>query len=159
MVKKTLSSQCTFWCSVLSDSCPTGRSRGMSRRLNAPYGARCFLTTICVRICAAGLCRLNAPYGARCFLTSWAIHRPWSSPMSLNAPYGARCFLTRSCTDWGTGWPLRLNAPFGARCFLTILNFESGGGIRPESLNVPFGARCFLTGGWDSRRGSYTSWS
>ena len=37
---------------------------------------------------------LNAPYGARCFLT-----RPMSSggtmtKPSLNAPYGARCFLT-----------------------------------------------------------------
>ena len=38
--------------------------------LNAPYGARCFLTLqmprIVVRQQAGGL---NAPYGARCFLT------------------------------------------------------------------------------------------
>ena len=37
---------------------------------------------------------LNAPFGARCFLTlltrSWL---RWVSP-SLNAPFGARCVLT-----------------------------------------------------------------
>ena len=37
---------------------------------------------------------LNAPYGARCFLTSY--HRPRldADAGGLNAPYGARCFLT-----------------------------------------------------------------
>ena len=40
----------------------------MAPRLNAPYGARCFLTE-CGRFCVLiGWC-LNAPYGARCFLT------------------------------------------------------------------------------------------
>ena len=38
---------------------------------------------------------LNAPYGARCFLTL----RWWASALTpltgLNAPYGARCFLTQ----------------------------------------------------------------
>ena len=36
---------------------------------------------------------LNAPYGARCFLTQCSL---WSTSVlrSLNAPYGARCFLT-----------------------------------------------------------------
>ena len=38
---------------------------------------------------------LNAPYGARCFLT----HEGWNQQarrryLRLNAPYGARCFLT-----------------------------------------------------------------
>ena len=38
------------------------------RSLNAPYGARCFLTERVdeVRLIREGL---NAPYGARCFLT------------------------------------------------------------------------------------------
>ena len=37
-------SQCTFWCSVLSDGKPSGtRGVGMSR-LNAPFGAQCFPT-------------------------------------------------------------------------------------------------------------------
>ena len=63
---------------------------------------------------------LNAPFGARCFLTSLrdAILEFW--PESLNAPFGARCFLTKECgammeREMSKG----LNAPFGARCFLT----------------------------------------
>ena len=60
---------------------------------------------------------LNAPYGARCFLTNYAQVRI-SVDGSLNAPYGARCFLTGdnyvSFGDYGG-----LNAPYGARCFLT----------------------------------------
>ena len=38
---------------------------------------------------------LNAPYGARCFLT--VTYESFDGEMvdeSLNAPYGARCFLT-----------------------------------------------------------------
>ena len=39
-------------------------------RLNAPFGARCFLTSPPAPGCARGLRpRLNAPFGARCFLT------------------------------------------------------------------------------------------
>ena len=44
---------------------------------------------------AENLQGLNAPYGARCFLTRiipGAGIRAWGG---LNAPYGARCFLTR----------------------------------------------------------------
>ena len=37
--------------------------------LNAPYGARCFLTTA-YGLTEHELISLNAPYGARCFLTS-----------------------------------------------------------------------------------------
>ena len=64
-------------------------------------------------------CGLNAPFGARCFLT----RRPGgrlADHLRLNAPFGARCFLTRRP---GGRLPdhLRLNAPFGARCFLTQL--------------------------------------
>ena len=42
---------------------------------------------------------LNAPYGARCFLTS--IVNTWYGyqQVCLNAPYGARCFLTNS-QEW-----------------------------------------------------------
>ena len=38
--------------------------------------------------------RLNAPYGARCFLTNDVSGRRQPLPHGLNAPYGARCFLT-----------------------------------------------------------------
>ena len=37
---------------------------------------------------------LNAPYGARCFLTIQAPTGDTPPILSLNAPYGARCFLT-----------------------------------------------------------------
>ena len=38
--------------------------------LNAPYGARCFLTVI-RGIVGQAVRGLNAPYGARCFLTGY----------------------------------------------------------------------------------------
>ena len=62
-------SQCTFWCSVLSDlrlfivHCD-------SYGLNAPFGAQCFPTfhhLVCSRYHYPGL---NAPFGAQCFPTS-----------------------------------------------------------------------------------------
>ena len=37
---------------------------------------------------------LNAPYGARCFLTRHDDLGRARHPRGLNAPYGARCFLT-----------------------------------------------------------------
>ena len=61
--------------------------------LNAPYGARCFLT-YGTSMNNQPILRLNAPYGARCFLTSSTLIAPRGFAPSLNAPYGARCFLT-----------------------------------------------------------------
>ena len=63
--------------------------------LNAPYGARCFLTGHGMKELkvAGSIPGLNAPYGARCFLTLKKSALPQPSG-SLNAPYGARCFLT-----------------------------------------------------------------
>ena len=43
---------------------------------------------------------LNAPYGARCFLTLCAQFNPGDSITGLNAPYGARCFLTSKSWPW-----------------------------------------------------------
>ena len=63
---------------------------------------------------------LNAPFGARCFLTCEAKVRDLSSRVRLNAPFGARCFLT-DCGDCCAREDQGLNAPFGARCFLTEL--------------------------------------
>ena len=37
---------------------------------------------------------LNAPFGARCFLTRVHRVRGWQASAGLNAPFGARCFLT-----------------------------------------------------------------
>ena len=49
----------------------------MVTRLNAPYGARCFLTFLQVISTSAlpSVC-LNAPYGARCFLTARRVAPP-----------------------------------------------------------------------------------
>ena len=54
---------------MLSDRVGRGAKKGLGDLgLNAPYGARCFLTEMGIldNIDNAGL---NAPYGARCFLT------------------------------------------------------------------------------------------
>ena len=90
---KDTASQCTFWCSVLSDhgsSCTTsGRPS-----LNAPFGAQCFPTASNKRKTLEDHC-LNAPFGAQCFPTlnvgAWA-----DGAVRLNAPFGAQCFPTRS---------------------------------------------------------------
>ena len=43
--------------------------RSTKYRLNAPFGARCFLTTGPFTMSTSWSTRLNAPFGARCFLT------------------------------------------------------------------------------------------
>ena len=47
-----------------------------------------------VRTCLTRSCRLNAPYGAPCFLTEELERLNRAAFPSLNAPYGAPCFLT-----------------------------------------------------------------
>ena len=63
--------------------------------LNAPFGARCFLTCETLRQLSNGLARLNAPFGTRCFLTQNGAGLWATDTSGLNAPYGARCFLTQ----------------------------------------------------------------
>ena len=75
--------------------------------------------------------RLNAPFGARCFLTGRGLgdtRRPVLP--GLNAPFGARCFLTQVWAEAVHIWKECLNAPFGARCFLTgaSVTLEKSGG-------------------------------
>ena len=60
---------------------------------------------------------LNAPFGARCFLTA-GFDLVMCIAARLNAPFGARCFLTIISSSQAT-FRSRLNAPFGARRFLT----------------------------------------
>ena len=43
----------------------------LESRLNAPFGARCFLTAVTVRLNLTVAIGLNAPFGARCFLTPY----------------------------------------------------------------------------------------
>ena len=77
---------------------------------------------------AQGLTRLNAPYGARCFLTGTARHCEAPRAHGLNAPYGARCFLTEGAFAEIVRRNVRLNAPYGARCFLTRRPPRTGSG-------------------------------
>ena len=73
--------------------------------LNAPYGARCFLTDSHHDWNPCGVAGLNAPYGARCFLTLLSFMLNIRHVIhGLNAPYGARCFLTpkkRTAVEYG----------------------------------------------------------
>ena len=61
--------------------------------LNAPFGARCFLTLQQLQLGLQERGRLNAPFGARCFLTLRYLFK-FDTELGLNAPFGARCFLT-----------------------------------------------------------------
>ena len=70
-------SQCTFWCSVLSDS-RTRPDKPGTRRLNAPFGAQCFPTWNFLFFDLMSAFRLNAPFGAQCFPTVCAAsHAYW----------------------------------------------------------------------------------
>ena len=62
--------------------------------LNAPFGARCFLTTSLSTLIGSPISSFNAPFGARCFLTPTSLLCAAPRRASLNAPFGARCFLT-----------------------------------------------------------------
>ena len=110
-------SQCTFWCSVLSDRSSGTETGGRRHGLNAPFGAQCFPTLYSGFGFVPGLMGLNAPFGAQCFPTrsnkGTSAARSqctfWCSVLSdqskpcrtsheysgLNAPFGAQCFPTR----------------------------------------------------------------
>ena len=63
-------SKCTFWRSVLSDRTSYLPSHGSRySRLNAPFGARCFLNDQIPDDVVLAIDRLNASFGVRCFLT------------------------------------------------------------------------------------------
>ena len=85
-------SQCTFWCSVLSDG-PIGPGGCLRPGLNAPFGAQCFPTHHY---------RPTSP-GLRSQCTFWCSVLSDLDPITgmafgkfgLNAPFGAQCFPTR----------------------------------------------------------------
>ena len=48
---------------------------------------------------------LNAPFGARCFLTHLVDYTAVTLDKSLNAPFGARCFLTvKTASSLSASW-------------------------------------------------------
>ena len=122
-------SQCTFWCSVLSD---------MFQRLkNAP-----FLVSQCTFWCSVLSDRIMQAAG------DWAMPESqctfWCSvlsdlkslakngmPTGLNAPFGAQCFPTGP-GPWFAAGSGRLNAPFGAQCFPTLTCRRSRAGLQSQ---------------------------
>ena len=70
LVKVAVRSQCTFWCSVLSDENKNVRM-GSLLRLNAPFGAQCFPTGAINNV-PIEILSLNAPFGAQCFPTHYS---------------------------------------------------------------------------------------
>ena len=68
--KRTGRSQCTFWCSVLSDGAGNRRDGNGRDGLNAPFGAQCFPTLLQNYTKGSLIHSLNAPFGAQCFPTS-----------------------------------------------------------------------------------------
>ena len=60
---------------------------------------------------------LNAPFGARCFLTKTIFQQARLTYISLNAPFGARCFLTAElghCFEADWQWVLMHLLALGA---------------------------------------------
>ena len=112
------------------------------RGFNTPFGARCFDGI--TRPSRSVRTRLNAPFGARWFMTGATATSTTPGFEGLNTPYGARCFMTEHVETTSTP-TTSLNAPFGARCFMTKRRPHSRGGACEACLNAPFGARCFMT--------------
>ena len=125
-----IESKCAFWRSVRSDLLAS-EGGGRLSRLNAPYGARCFLTEQ-GRTAMRKLARisLNAPFGARCFLTGTTRTTVSGTTLvCLNAPSGARCFMATTIITESTREYRCLNVPFCPRFFLT---HEKGYEHRPH---------------------------
>ena len=159
-------SQCTFWCSVLSDQVQTAASNASALGLNAPSGAQCFPT-------ATADWSLLIDYKSQC--TFWcsvlsdmptvALQGPqyYSVSMhllvlsafrhlkglaktidseSLNAPSGAQCFPTEKYVPYGGAGESQCTF------WCPVLSDGSLASIpkqAPASLNAPSGAQCFPT--------------
>ena len=135
-------SQCTFWCSVLSDGKVSIRAVYPRHGLNAPFGAQCFPTRERLPGTGYPVFCLNAPFGAQCFPTrsTYCSTVPsllsqctfWCSVLSdvservaekLPLNVSMHLLVLSAFRPLGlplhAGWSLRLNAPFGAQCFPT----------------------------------------
>ena len=135
-------SQCTFWCSVLSDA---------QRRIQqgcSVYESQCTFWCSVLSDFTKQITRCGNVYESQCTFWCSVLSDPRLKPLksasyaSLNAPFGAQCFPTgdrqprtlptptSQCTFWCsvlsdpdlpsvTSLPSCLNAPFGAQCFPT----------------------------------------
>ena len=137
-------SQCTFWCSVLSDVPVGGRVCGGLRGLNAPSGAQCFPTSSRMRVTPA-----IVNVSMHLLVLSAFRHRAVAGiavwPCCLNAPSGAQCFPTNIVLDI---WHRPASIPVSMH-LLVLSAFRpgdrGGDGRSPACLNAPSGAQCFPT--------------
>ena len=133
-------SQCTFWCSVLSDSL-TGTGARPCWSLNAPFGAQCF-PTVWTRFLASphvGVSMHLLVLSAFRHLTG---NHSGACPTSLNAPFGAQCFPTALAGALGPFLKVSMH-------LLVLSAFRPDKAGAPlaltSGLNAPFGAQCFPT--------------
>ena len=139
LMKSLSGSQCTFWCSVLSDNAALqfGKMYGLSQ---CTFWCS-VLSDTKVSSCVPPGGRLNAPFGAQCFptISSTYTSSAYSVSMHLLVLSAFRPVIARGHASVY----ICLNAPFGAQCFPT---WRSYGMSRFQlSLNAPFGAQCFPT--------------
>ena len=139
-----LLSQCTFWCSVLSDPfrrAPSGRV--CLYGLNAPSGAQCFPTD-------RRLCDEAYPDESQCTFWCSVLSDSETSP-TCEAPCTVSMhLLVLSAFRLGhlgisDTRPFRLNAPSGAQCFPTGRIGFASSQSPDDCLNAPSGAQCFPT--------------
>ena len=148
MLPRSKQSQCTFWCSVLSD------------RRRKPTVGTPTCGSQCTFWCSVLSDRRRKPTvgtstcGSQC--TFWCSvlsdRRPPGQQVrapSLNAPFGAQCFPTKL-------WEL-INSSKDVSMHLLVLSaFRQPAPVRSwqsaRRLNAPFGAQCFPTGRNRARR-------
>ena len=120
---KGLLSQCTFWCSVLSDSICKARNTIPYLSLNAPFGAQCFPTS-------KGCVSARIVYDVSMHLLVLSAFRLESSTMLSNDFVVSMHLLVLSAFRrilivFLTSAIIGLNAPFGAQCFPTSLGLSA----------------------------------
>ena len=166
-------SQCTFWCSVLSDKKEDAEwllsllvsmhllvlsafrhTRDGQQRV-AEQVSMHLLVLSAFRLCSFSRVRfpgpgLNAPSGAQCFPTQFCYADTDSLHMVSMHLLVLSAFRPKGLTTTET--PSSLNAPSGAQCFPTLKLQRLA--LATGRLNAPSGAQCFPTLGSRSR----TTW-
>ena len=157
-------SQCTFWCSVLSDTRHSSTSSGRAG-LNAPFGAQCFPTpdsragtlevsgSQCTFWCSVLSDSDGEPDGTPIGRSQCTF---WCSVLSDSPAYAKSPKPSRSqCTFWCSVLSYKSRIPPRRRPsrvsmhLLVLSAFRPVGDALPVtfrlSLNAPFGAQCFPT--------------
>ena len=112
--------------------------------LNAPFGARCFLSRSPASPTAEYCGVLMHPLALGAFCLATGLVRDQRQRYVLMHPLALGAFCLKPTRRHRAVGVQGLNAPFGARCFLSRRRL----GIRLTrfaGLNAPYGARCFLT--------------